>query len=350
MRVSLVWAGMVVMACGQAGKSADGGSHGGGAATDGGTAAQGGAIAHGGGGASANAGTSANAGSAMTGDAGSNQAGTHTAGSDAGGMLNDGGAATEGGTATQGGAPGCAFSDTFTGASLDPCWSVLNGTAQMPLITLGISGGALHLAANGNLNGVWYQGSTKSLVYKLVNASAFRVTTTVRPRKATDLASLPTKDLHVGGLMLRDPASAGGATERYLLFMAGHSENNNGMVHQGVELKSTVNGCSNWNEPDWGATATEQNAELRACRIGAAFRFYKRVPSAPTWTPATPPASTCAGNVVQGDVVTRADLPVTLQVGLGLNFSNPSDLDVAVDAIDLVTLPANATAADCVAD
>lgn len=347
MRVMLaLWASLAV-ACtgddksnadanGQAGATALSGSSSGGAAAQGGSA-----VSHGG--------TPSSAGT-TTGDAGeTSEGGSATAAGSA-----NGGSSNDGGTPTAGGAdpgPDCSsFNDTFAGTSLDPCWSVLNGTPQAPLIGVSVSGGALHLVAQGNLNGVWYQGSTKSLVFKLVTESAFKVTTTVRPRKATNAASLPTKDLHVGGLMLRDPASQGGASERYLLFMAGHSENNNGVVHQGVEVKSTVNGCSNWNEPDWGASATEQDAELRVCRIGEAFRFYKRVPGANGWTPATPPTPSCAGNVVQGDVLTRADLPGTLQVGVGLNFSNPSDLDVAFDAVQLVALPANATAADCISD
>lgn len=351
MRVTLVCAAMAIASCsgddkandapGQAGATSQSGSPSGGSATQGGSA-----TSHGG--------TPSNAGSNTSGDAGESTEGgsPSSAGTSNGGSSNNAGSSTDGGMPTDGGAgPGCSsFDDTFAGTTLDPCWSVLNGTPQAPLIDVSVSGGALHLVAQGNLNGVWYQGSTQSLVYKLVAESGFKVTTTVHPRKATNAASLPTKDLHVGGLLLRDPASQGGATERYVLFMAGHSENNNGVVHQGVEVKSTVNGCSNWNEPDWGATATEQDAELRVCRLGATFRFYKRVPGAGSWTPATPPTPSCAGNAVQGDVLTRADLPSTLQVGVGLNFSNPSDLDVAFDAVELVALPANATAADCITD
>lgn len=350
MRVMLVGAAMAV-ACSGDGKSNDSANSQAGTQsqsgnTSGGSGAQGGS-------ATSQGGSPSNAGTSTTGDAGETSEGgsASSAGSANGGSANNAGTSNDGGTPGEGGAgPACSFDDTFAGTTLDPCWSVLNGTQQAPLISVNVSGGALHLVAQGNLNGVWYQGSTKSLVYKQVSESAFKVTTTVRPRKATNAASLPTKDLHVGGLLLRDPASQGGGTERYVLFMAGHSENNNGVVHQGVEVKSTVNGCSNWNEPDWGATATEQDAELRVCRIGAAFRFYKRVPGANSWTPAAPPTPSCTGNVVQGDVLTRADMPATLQVGVGLNFSNPSDLDVAFDAIQLVALPANATAADCVTD
>ncbi|HVR03653.1 MAG TPA: hypothetical protein VMT47_16060 [Polyangia bacterium] len=242
------------------------------------------------------------------------------------------------------------LSDDFGAATLGPCWKILNGSPAMPLISVAPSNGALHLRANGNQNGVWYQTSTKALVYKEITAANFKVTTTAHPRMATAPTMLPTKDLHVGGVMVRNPSSAGGTTENYLFLMVGHSEQNAGTVHEGVEFKTTVNGCSDFNEPDWGASAAGPDAELRICRIGAAFRLYKRVPGDATWTLATPPAASCAGNVVAGTVLTRADLPERLQVGLALNFSAPSDLDVGFDQFTFVPLGAGATAADCTSD
>jgi hypothetical protein len=241
-------------------------------------------------------------------------------------------------------------SDEFAAASLGPCWKILNGSPAMPLISVAPSNGALHLRATGNQDGVWYRTSTKALVYKEITAANFKVTTTAHPRKATAPTMLPTKDLHVGGVMVRNPSSAGGTTENYLFLMVGHSEQNAGTVHEGVELKTTVNGCSDFNEPDWGAGAAGPDADLRICRIGAAFRLYKRVPGDATWTPATPPPASCSGNVVAGAVLTRADLPERLQVGLALNFSAPSDLDVAFDQFTFVPLGAGATAADCTSD
>jgi hypothetical protein len=241
-------------------------------------------------------------------------------------------------------------SDDFSSAALGPCWKLLNGTAGNPLITTTVAAGALHLRANGNQNGVWYRTSTKSLVYKELTAANFKVTTTAHPRKATAPTMLPTKDLHVGGVMVRDPASNGGTTESYLFLMVGHSENNDGTIHQGVEFKTTVKGCSDYNEPDWGPSAAGPDADLRICRIGAAFRLYKRVPGDATWTAAMPPAMACPGNDISGAVLTRADLPQTLQVGLALNFSAPSDLDVAFDEFSFVALPADATAGDCTSD
>ncbi|HEV3032488.1 MAG TPA: hypothetical protein VG319_12660, partial [Polyangia bacterium] len=81
-------------------------------------------------------------------------------------------------------AGGCAAmpSDDFAAATLGPCWKILNGSPAMPLISVALSNGALHLRATGNQNGVWYNTSTKALVYKEIIAANFKVTTTAHPR------------------------------------------------------------------------------------------------------------------------------------------------------------------------
>lgn len=296
----------------------------------------GGAPRGGGGGDANQGGTGADSSGTGGGSGGAGRAsgGAGIGGTDAGGAAGDPGTGA------------CSPNDEFEGTSLDACWLTLNGTTAMPLIAIAEKDGALHLSANGNQNGVWYQGATKSLVYQLVSAPRFTLTTTAHPRKFTDNESLPTKDLHVGGLMVRNPSSAGGNTEDYVFIMVGHSENNNGTVHQGVEFKTTVNGCSDWAEPDWGASHDAPDAELRICRLGAEFRMYKRVPGDATWT-AAPPPSGCDGNDVSDGVLSRSDLPDTVQVGLALNFNAPSDLEVAFDSIHFVELPADATADAC---
>jgi hypothetical protein len=213
----------------------------------------------------------------------------------------------------------------------------LNGTASTPLITWAIASGALHLTAQPTPDGVWYQGATRSLVYKMVSARRFKVTTTVHPRKRTDLTAVPTHALHVGGLMARDPASHGDTTENYLFVMAGHPEGNDGVVHMGTEVKSTINGVSTYNEPDLSGN----DADLRICRIDSAFYLYKRVAGTTSWV-----LSNQGG---QAAAVSRPDLPDTLQVGMALNFSASSDLDVAFDQI-VMAPDAPATTDDCTRD
>jgi hypothetical protein len=256
-----------------------------------------------------------------------------------GGTANGGG----GGTATGGGAGGgsapsdggCPFSDAFPGAQLNACWQTLNGPGSAtPLFSVSVASHQLHLIATSNQNGVWFQGSTKSLVYKLLDAQRFKVTTTAHPRKHTDPTTPPTNALHVGGLMARDPASMGDSTENYLFIMVGSNES----AQPGVEVKNTVAGNSTWSEPSW---ATPDSAQLRICRVVHDFYLYKRPLDGGTWV--------LQNDSNQAAPITRNDLPDTLEVGLALNFSDPADLDVAFDGIDLsTTVPM--TAADCTSD
>jgi hypothetical protein len=341
--VSLV----LLVACSSSNSNPGTGGHGGTGGAAGTAAGSGGSGGNPSG--AAGSGGSASGGTTGTGAAAGSGGGGGVPTNDANGADTGGGDASDTGPASEAGGCGASLSDDFSGAQVNSCWMLLNGTAGNPLIVTSVAGGALHLRAMGNQNGVWFQGSTKSLMYKVITARNFKVTTTAHPRKATAATALPTKDLHVGGLMVRNPSSAGGATENYLFAMVGHSENNNGTVHQGIEFKSTVGGCSNWNEPDWGNQADAPDAQLRICRLGADFRVYNRVPGTAAWTPAPPPMG-CAGNMVQTGVLTRNDLPDTLQIGLGLNFSSPSDLDVAFDSFDFVALPAGAGPPDCTTD
>lgn len=225
-------------------------------------------------------------------------------------------------------ASGCtSFDDDFAMNPLSPCWTVLNNS----LIDIDINGGALHLRALNGQQGVWYQGSTKSLVYKALAGNRFVVTTIARPRKRTNTSVAPTQALHVGGIMARNPASNGGNTENYVFIMVGSNEQS----QPGVEVKSTTNGASIFSEPVWSDAL---GAELRMCRIDAAFYLYKRVIGSQNWT--------LQDQNGQANPIMRSDLPGTLQVGLALNFSGPmNDLDVGFDSIALGATP-NAPA-DC---
>jgi hypothetical protein len=181
------------------------------------------------------------------------------------------------------------------------------------------------------MNGVWYQGSTKSLVSKSISSPRFVITTTARPRKRTDGTAPPSTALHVGGLMVRNPASNGGMTENYLFIMVGSNELN----QPGVEVKSTTNGVSVFSEPTWSDAL---GADLRICRFDASFYLYKRVIGAPTWTLQSQTGAAAA--------IARPDMPNIVQAGIALNYSGPTnDLDVAFDAITIGPTPGQV--ADC---
>lgn len=229
--------------------------------------------------------------------------------------------------------PSCMVSDDFSGPQLGACWSIMNGGAD-PIIEISQTAGALHLQAISGADRRWYNGGTGSLVYQTIAAWNFKVTTTVHPRKRTDAGAAPTIHLHVGGLLVRDPASQGGGTENYVMLMAGADEAGNPTV----EIKSTTDGQSVWAEPAW---ATPLVAELRMCRLHDDLYLYKRAPAG-AWI--------LANHVDQAAPVHRPDLPEALQIGMSLNFGGaPTDLDVAFDAIAMSPSPP-ATVADCTTD
>lgn len=228
------------------------------------------------------------------------------------------------------------YDDPFTGGSLDDCWQFLGGPgAPTQLIDISVPEGSVVLTARNGEDGVWYQGSTKSMVFKLVTGTNWKITATVAPRRRTDAGVPPVNPLHVGGLMVRDPASAGGNTENYIFTMAGSSE----FSTPTVEIKSTDDGVSTFAEPDWPNPAA---AQLRMCRIGDAFYLYKRVPQQGQW-------QLSDANNAPAPVM-RPDLPETLQLGIALNFSGPqNDLAVAFTDLSLAD-DAPASEADCTVD
>jgi hypothetical protein len=226
---------------------------------------------------------------------------------------------------------GPGLDDDFSGSQLDPSWSNL----RPGVVSVAVTGGALHLRSVQGQNAVWFNTSTETLIYKLVASSNFKVTTTARPRKRTDPNVAPTNPLHVGGLMVRDPSSNGGSTENYLFIMAGSNE---GAV-PGIEVKSTTNSLSTFFEPAWSNPLA---ADLRICRLGGNFHVYKRVPGTTSWIP----AQSDPGR--SDPTESRPDLPATLQVGLALNYLGPdNDLDVAFDGI---TFAPATSLADCTTD
>lgn len=196
------------------------------------------------------------------------------------------------------------LSDTFEGTELDPAWSVLRPN----LVQVGVAGGALSLRASSH--SLWYQASRGPLVHKLVTGD-FRVTARVHARRSTDESLAPSQNIHLGGLMARDPASEPSGVENYVFIVVGQDEND-----PSVETKTTDDSQSTYQGPSW----LEPDAELRICRLGSTLRLYKRPVGAVTWTLAA--------------TFNRPDLPETLQVGPFIYAaSNAPDLIVRFDEV-----------------
>lgn len=213
------------------------------------------------------------------------------------------------------GSPIAALSDDFEGDALDPSWTAHNAD----LVNVTLSGGALELEAP--VNSLWYNDSEGPLLFKTV-AGDFRVTATVRARRASDPSLPPAHNVHLGGLMARDPSGDGGGAENYVFIVVGNDVND-----LSVETKTTLSSVSSYEGPSWPSG----DAELRVCRLGAVVRLYKRLVGAAEWTLAA--------------TFTRPDLPGALQAGPFI-YAAQGGPDLIV-SFDQVTFADAASVADC---
>ncbi len=210
--------------------------------------------------------------------------------------------------------------DEFTGSSLDPSWSIVNGNN----FSYSVSNGALGLRPTTNT--LWWMGdATGALVHKLVTGN-FKITTAVRARRAskTSLAVGPT-DYQFGGIMARAPNST---SQNYVFGVIGDRGNLQ------VETKSTINNESQVNAKDWPSG----DAQLRLCRVGSMIHVLSRPISGGSWAIAAP----------WGPPYERPDLPQTLQVGpIAYTWTNSPDLRASFDYVRYAPV---ASAADCTVD
>lgn len=211
------------------------------------------------------------------------------------------------------------LSDIFDDSALDPSWTVLRPNQAH----IGVAGGSLSLTANGH--SLWFQASRGPLIHKLVTGD-FRVTARVHARRASDESLPPNQNIHLGGLMARDPASeSGGLGENYVFIVVGQDEND-----PSIETKTTANPTSTYEGPPW----PDPDADLRICRLGSTFRLWKRAVGSSAWTLAA--------------TFDRPDLPDTLQVGPFI-YAASGNPDLLARFDDVVFAEV-VTAADCESD
>jgi hypothetical protein len=101
-----------------------------------------------------------------------------------------------------------------------------------------------------------------------------------------------------------------GGDENYTFIVVGRDEND-----VSVETKSTTNSVSDYEGPSWPSA----DAELRLCRLGSTFHFYKRAVGASSWELAKS--------------YERPDLPAELQVGPNAYTAISPDLVVSFDEV-----------------
>ena len=202
---------------------------------------------------------------------------------------------------------------------MNASWTVLNAGQ----FTSTVGGGVLRMTPNTNC--VWFHGDQGPALVKLVTGN-FKVTTSVRARRASRPADPPPPEFQFAGLIARSPE---GNKENYVFSVMG--ERGGWLTN---ETKTTVDGSSDVHGPNEGRTNAD--AQLRICRIGQVFRLYNRPPSGGEWKLES--TYDRAG----------APLPETVQVGpIAYTYTSSPDL---VGEFDYVRFGAALDVADCTPD
>lgn len=212
-----------------------------------------------------------------------------------------------------------ALSDDFSGAALDPSWTLLHDDVS----DVSVANGSMSLTMTGPR--LWFESGSAPLLYKLVTGD-FKATARVHARKRSNAAEPPDGQFHLGGVQARDPAADSGGQENYVFIVVGRD--GNGLS---VEHKNNVDNQSMYMGPDWPSA----DAELRVCRVGSTFRLYKREIGASAWMLAA--------------TFERPDLPATLQVG-GNAYGNQNGMVDLVVSFEEITFARASAEADCSAD
>jgi hypothetical protein len=192
------------------------------------------------------------------------------------------------------------LTDDFESGALDNKWRVHRSDVADVRVENG------QLAITMNQEALWFQNDESVLVYQEVTGD-FAVEGAVYARKTSSPGTAPDRMVHLGGIMARNGESP---SENYVFAVVGYDEND-----LSVETKSTLNGVSDYVGPTWPSG----DAELRVCRSGSTFRFYKRAIGASTWELAA--------------TQNRPDLPARLQVGANAYAFGQPDLTVRFDAV-----------------
>jgi hypothetical protein len=135
-------------------------------------------------------------------------------------------------------------------------------------------------------NTVWYKKDQGPGLVKLVTGN-FKVTSTVRARRASAPGEPVSNGYQFAGLIARDPASAKpDAKESYVFNVVGYRGD-----YLSVETKTTKRDHSDVEGPAWPSA----DAELRICRKDDVFRVYKRPSSATPTSGVTCPRRSRSG-------------------------------------------------------
>lgn len=169
----------------------------------------------------------------------------------------------------------------------------------------------------------WAGNGQGGLVYQEASGD-FRLTATVRARRASDPTQTVSSIVSLGGLTARNPDGADqGGRENYVHIVVGNTPSG-----VGVETKTTVEGATSYEAvPD-----ASGDVELRICRIGSNFHLYKRPIGSTIW--------------VLAATYERPDLPERLQVGANIYSVLLPDLQVLIEDLRVEAAPDEAACAE----
>ncbi|MBN21038.1 MAG: hypothetical protein CL678_07095 [Bdellovibrionaceae bacterium] len=219
------------------------------------------------------------------------------------------------------------FSDDFLGASLGAQWSTYDNDTSL---NVSVSGGGLHLTLSQT--DLWFNAQEGPMLYQNVTGN-FKVTASVQVRRASNFTLAPNQNVNLGGIIARDPD---GSAANYVFIVAGRDVNDGS-----IETKNTAQGCSDFTGPTWTEDPTD--AELRICRVGQVFYFYKRPMGSSTWEFAL----SYDRSVAPAGCPQAGLLPETLQVGPVIYAANGPDVEVRMDKIEARAISSQS---DCIVD
>jgi hypothetical protein len=159
-----------------------------------------------------------------------------------------------------------------------------------------------------------WSGSSRGVLFYTTMDGNFRLTATVRARRTSDSSKDPGGDgtIQLAGLMARRDSSA----ESWVLLEVGGAAT--GLV---VATDSTLDGVGHLVPSAWN----DNEADLKLCRIGTTFSFWKRTADSD-------------GDWLAAGRVERNDLRGTLEVGATLSANATPDLTAFFDGLTLEPL------------
>ena len=129
----------------------------------------------------------------------------------------------------------------------------------------------------------------------------------MKATKSTTPTDPPGNRIHLGGLIVRNPAEHHRELCPYR--RCGNAEN-----RVAIEAKNTTNNVSQYDTLSW----TSGSAELRLCRVGSDINLYRRAVNATTWLLAT----TSTHGLISGFTSVGSSIHSATAPDLRLTFEN----------------------------